>query len=524
MFKPRPILNDSSDIDEQRDISARPTDASNMRSNENWAAICRRLRAELGEAVFGSWFARLEMETITEQTAHLSVPTKFLKSWIQAHYAEKLLAAITTEFHDVKHVAISVRSSSRTTLMRVAPAGYAQKNGPEFGNGLSDGGQPQSGLIGAEIAKISSVLTHDKVVKTASRDNMEIDVLAGSPLDKRLNFASFLIGRSNQLAHAAAQNVASAASGEPLAFNPLYIHASVGLGKTHLLQAIAHAAAATKQRVIYLTAEKFMHVFVCALKAQTAIAFKDKLRAIDLLVIDDVQFLQGKSIQQEFCHTLNALIDARRQIVIAADRPPADLESLDERVRSRFAGGLCIEMGALDEPLRVKLLEARVAAAKLLHPNFDIPAAVIAFVANVIQTNGRDLDGAVNRLVAHTSLTGMPLSVETAEAAIRDLVRTREPKRVKIEEIQKLVATHYNVTRADILSSRRTANVVRPRQIAMYLAKVLTLRSLPEIGRRFGGRDHTTVLHAVRKIEALAKSDGKVSEEVDLLKRMLVDC
>ncbi|HEY1735140.1 MAG TPA: chromosomal replication initiator protein DnaA, partial [Methylovirgula sp.] len=362
----------------------------------------------------------------------------------------------------------------------------------------------------------------DKAAKPASRD-ADSEVLAGSPLDKRLNFSTFLVGRSNQLAHAAAQSVAFAGSAEPLSFNPLYIHASVGLGKTHLLQAIAHAAASAKRRVIYLTAEKFMHGFVCALKAQTAIAFKEKLRTIDLLVIDDVQFLQGKSIQQEFCHTLNALIDARRQIVIAADRPPGDLESLDERVRSRFAGGLCIEMGALDESLRVKLLEARVAAAKLLHPTFDISPAVIAFVASVIQTNGRDLDGAVNRLVAHTSLTGQPLSIETAEAAIRDLVRTREPKRVKIEEIQKLVASHYNVTRADILSSRRTANVVRPRQIAMYLAKVLTPRSLPEIGRRFGGRDHTTVLHAVRKIEALAKADGKLSEEVDLLKRMLID-
>jgi chromosomal replication initiator protein len=297
----------------------------------------------------------------------------------------------------------------------------------------------------------------------------------------------------------------------------------VGLGKTHLLQAVAHSASALTRRVIYLTAERFMYGFVSALKAQTAIAFKEKLRGIDVLVIDDVQFLQGKSIQQEFCHTLNALIDARRQIVIAADRPPGDLESLDERVRSRLAGGLCVEMGGLDEALRIKILEARITAARQLHPNFEVSSAVMAYVASVIQTNGRDLDGAVNRLLAHASLSGAPIGVETAEIAIRDLVRTHEPKRIKIEDIQKLVAGHFNVSRADILSARRTANVVRPRQIAMYLSKVLTLRSLPEIGRRFGGRDHTTVLHAVRKIEALSTADGALSEELELLKRMLME-
>ncbi len=356
-----------------------------------------------------------------------------------------------------------------------------------------------------------------------SREANDPEALSGSPLDRRMNFETFLLGRSNQFAYAAAQRIATAGPAEPLIYNPLYIHACVGLGKTHLLQAVAHAATASGRRVIYLTAEKFMYGFVYALKAQTALAFKERLRAIDVLVIDDVQFLQGKSIQQEFCHTLNALIDARKQIVIAADRPPADLEALEERVRSRLAGGLCVEMGALDEALRVKILETRIAVARGINPDFHVTPAVVAYVASVIQTNGRDLDGAVNRLMAHASLTQAPLCVETAEVAIRDLVRTREPKRVKIEDIQKLVATHYNVSRADILSSRRTANVVRPRQIAMYLSKVLTLRSLPEIGRRFGGRDHTTVLHAVRKIEGLTGSDRSLSDEVELLKRMLLD-
>jgi chromosomal replication initiator protein len=349
----------------------------------------------------------------------------------------------------------------------------------------------------------------------------ELDGIQGSPLDRRLTLASFLVGRSNALAHAAAEKVARIeAVGAPL-YNPLYFHASVGLGKTHLLQAIAHEVLAGGRRVIYLTADRFMYGFVAALKAQTALAFKERLRGIDLLVIDDVQFLQGKSIQQEFCHTINALIDAGRQVVIAADRPPGDLESLDERVRSRLAGGLVVEMGALDEALRVKILEARIAAARVHQPNFEVNAQVLTYVARVITTNGRDLDGAVNRLLAHSTLSGAPLTVEVAEAAIRDLVRSREPRKVRIEDIQKLVATHYNVSRADILSSRRSAGVVKPRQIAMYLSKQLTLRSLPEIGRRFGGRDHTTVLHAVRKIENAVGADPTLREDIELLKRML---
>jgi chromosomal replication initiator protein len=515
MLKPRPHLNETHPSDAG-------TSGRNTSREEAWANICRRLRAELGEARFSSWFARLELDDLNEETAYLSVPTRFLKSWIQAHFVDRLLAAVACEFTEVKHIVIDVRSSSRPLNVRIARANEAAAAAAADTQArFIDPAAPKT-AHGHDENRAGTAVVSEKQ-KALPRDAHDFDALAGSPLDKRLAFSTFLVGRSNQLAYAAAQTVAGTTPSEPLHYNPLYIHSSVGLGKTHLLQAIAQQAVAAKRRVIYLTAEKFMYGFVSALKAQTAIAFKEKLRAIDLLIIDDVQFLQGKAIQQEFCHTLNALIDARRQIVIAADRPPADLESLEERVRSRLAGGLCVEMGMLDEALRVKILEAKIAAAKISHPHFDVAPAVVAYVASVVQTNGRDLDGAVNRLIAHASLSGALLSVETAEAAIRDLVRTRDPKRVKIEEIQKLVASHYNVTRADILSARRTANVVRPRQIAMYLSKVLTPRSLPEIGRRFGGRDHTTVLHAVRKIEALAGSDGRLSEEIDLLKRMLVE-
>jgi chromosomal replication initiator protein len=348
------------------------------------------------------------------------------------------------------------------------------------------------------------------------------DALGGSPLDPRLTFACFVVGRSNTLAHAAARQVAEGRRGDPVMFNPLYIHAGVGLGKTHLLQAVTWAGnAAGERKVLYLTAEKFMYGFVAALKTQTALAFKEALRGIDVLVIDDLQFLQGKSTQAEFCHTLNALIDAGRQVVIAADRPPSDLESLDDRVRSRLAGGLVVEMASLGEELRLGILKSRVAAARAHHASFDVPEPVLDYLARTITHNGRDLEGAINRLLAHSKLNSQPVTLDMAEREVRDLIRPQEPKRIKIEDIQRVVARQYNVSRSDLLSSRRTANVVRPRQVAMYLAKTLTLRSLPEIGRRFGGRDHTTVLHAVRKIEALVARDNALSEEVESLKRQL---
>ena len=478
---------------------------------EVWTRICRRLRVELGEDVFASWFARLELERLQDGCAYLSVPTRFLKSWIESHYIEKVRGLFRAEAPEIDHVSLSVRTNAR----------LAQAWRPE---------NAASGQAGFAEAKLSAEPGVSAVPVAAlpfiapiqtEKDGLAGPHVSGSPLDRRLMFANFLVGKSNRLAHAAALSVASAGSSDAVVYNPLYFHAAVGLGKTHLLQAVAHAAQDAGRKVIYLTAEKFMYSFVLALKAQTAMAFKETLRAIDLLVIDDLQFLTGKSIQQEFCHTINALMDSGKQIVVAADRPPADLENLDERVSSRLASGLCAEMGAPDEALRSLMLQSRIAAAQTLHGGFEVPAAVLAYVASVIVTNGRDLDGAVSRLLAYTTLTGEKLTVQAAETAIRDLVRVRDPKRVKIEEIQKLVAGHYSVSRADILSSRRTAVVVRPRQIAMYLSKVLTLRSLPEIGRRFGGRDHTTVLHAVRKIEALAATDKTLSEEIELLRRML---
>ncbi len=470
---------------------------------ERWSKVQQRLKAEVGDDIYSSWFARMDLEALEGGTVRMSVPTRFLKSWIQSHYAERVLACWQAEASTVGRIELIVRSAMRASIVSKPKA--EQEVGSVNGARLTNG----NGHIGRPLS-VGDAGVHE--------------ALGGSPLDPRLTFDSFVLGRSNTLAHAAAKQVAAAKRGEAVMFNPLYIHAGVGLGKTHVLQAITWAGnAAGERKVLYLTAEKFMYGFVSALRTQTALAFKEALRGIGVLVIDDLQFLQGKSTQAEFCHTLNALIDAGRQVVIASDRPPSDLESLDDRVRSRLAGGLVVEMGPLGEELRFEILKARVMAARAHHPSFDVPVPVLSYIAKTVTHNGRDLEGALNRLLAHNKLTGHAVTLEMAEREVRDLIRPQEPKRVKIEDIQRVVARQYNVSRSDLLSSRRTANVVRPRQVAMYLAKTLTLRSLPEIGRRFGGRDHTTVLHAVRKIEGLVGNDVALAEEIEVLKRQLQD-
>lgn len=467
-----------------------------------WVRVKRRLRAEVGEDVYTSWLARLELAGLDGGHASLSVPTRFLKSWIEAHYLDRILATLHNELPVVDSLSVLVRNALRD------PSAVARR--------------PAQSAGPAEVRPASSPGELSRPGPAAAQPTDERGEITGAPLDARLTFESFVVGRSNALAQAAAERIAQNDKG-PALYNPLYLQAGVGLGKTHLLHAAGNAVRLGGRRVIYLTADRFMYNFVAALKAQTSHAFKERLRGIDLLIIDDVQFIQGKTMQQEFGHTLNALIDAGRQVIVAADRPPNELESLDERVRSRLAGGLVVEIAALDEELRAGILSQRLAAVRAAHPGFEASPTVISYVASAITTNGRDLEGAVNRLLAHATLTGSAVTLETAEIAIRDLVRNREPKRVRIEDIQKLVASRYNVSRSDILSERRTAAVVKPRQIAMYLSKVLTPRSLPEIGRRFGGRDHTTVLHAVRKIEKALNGDAVLSEEVELLKRMLQD-
>ena len=437
---------------------------------------------------------------VTEGCARLTVPTRFLKSWIEAHYADRVLSIYRSEDSQVDGIAIAVRSSVPQERSQRADAPLAPKR--------------------ARIDARAKLVSERDAVPALPRDERAETELGGAPLDPRLTFASFIVGRSNALAHAAADRVAR--HGGQALYNPLYLHAGVGLGKTHLLHAIGHEARKHGRRVIYLTADRFMYGFVAALKSQTALAFKERLRGIDLLIIDDVQFIQGKSDPagvRPHPQRADRLRAGRSWSPRTARRPIS--KRLDERVRSRLAGGLVVEIGALDEQLRAAILAARVAAVQEAHPGFDVSPAVIAYVARAITANGRDLEGAVNRLLAHATLTGAPITLETAEIAIRDLVRTREPKRVKIEDIQKLVASHYNVSRSDILSERRTAAVVKPRQIAMYLAKVadaaLAARDRPPLRR---ARPHHRPACRAQDREALGE-DTALHDEVELLKRML---
>jgi chromosomal replication initiator protein len=455
-----------------------------------WDRVKRRLRVELGEDVFSSWFARVDLEGVSAGVIRLSVPTVFLKGWIKSHYGDRLLALWREEDETIRRVDVARRSALRI-VAEEHPAPVAAKLTPAAAPAAEPGG----------------------------------DRFAGSPLDPRLTFATFCEGRSNDVACRAARAVAGAPEGSAPAYNPLYIHAGVGLGKTHLLQAIAHEAKALdpNRRARYLTVERFTVQFVSALRDRSALDFKEQLRSIDILLIDDMQFLTGRAVQQEFCHMLNQLLDSGKQVVVAADRPPAELEGVDERVRSRLKGGVVVGMAGPDSAMRRRILESRLAAACARNPSLVIPGPVLEYVAQVVTSNGRDLDGALNRLICRAEFSDAPINMDVAEMAIADLVGSREPRRIRIEDIQKVVATHYNVSKQDLLSARRTRAIVRPRQIAMYLAKTMTPRSFPEIGKRFGGRDHTTVLHAVRKVEELAAADETLAQEIELLKRMIQD-
>jgi len=465
---------------------------------ELFQRVRARLRAAVGEDVFNSWFARLDLEEIIDDRAHLSVPTRFLCSWIQSNYAEKILEVFKSERPDIGRLHFTVRVNGQARPRLTPP--------PEVET-----------VPAAEPEPISTLRPARDTAAQAPRP----DALSGTALDPKMTFDSFVVGPSNEIAFGIARQVASAALNGTVSFNPVYIHSTVGLGKSHLLNAVAWAAGAGQpgRNVVYLTADHFMYHFINAVQRQSAIALKDWLRRVDLLLIDDMQFLQGKSAT-EFGHTLGTLLTGAKQVVVAGDAPPRDLEMLDERVRSRLSGGLVVPITTFDVDLRRNILVRRTEQAQARF-GVHFPPAVIDYIARIVVSHGRDLDGAVNRLVAANQLTQEPISVALAERTLADLVRSREARRVRIEDILRIVSRHYKVPRNELLSSRRSRDVVRPRQIAMYLAKALTSRSLPEIGRRFGGRDHTTVLHSVRKVEQMMKDDGDLCQEIELLKRML---
>ncbi|MBX9454715.1 MAG: chromosomal replication initiator protein DnaA [Rhizobium sp.] len=489
-------------------ISENDVGDAGMRHEALFERFSAKLKAKVGPEVYASWFGRLKLHSASKSVARFTVPTTFLKSWINNRYLDLMTALLQEDEPGLLKVEILVRSAARAAT-RPGTAEEGTQAAPE----------PQvAPMARKSTTQFFAPSTHKDPPKTTTQAP-----LFGSPLDSRYTFDSFVEGASNRVALAAARTIAESGSGA-VRFNPLFLHSSVGLGKTHLLQAIAAAALSNPRhpRVVYLTAEYFMWRFATAIRDNDALTLKESLRNIDILVIDDMQFLQGKMIQNEFCHLLNMLLDSAKQVVVAADRAPWELESLDTRVRSRLQGGVNIEMEAPDYAMRLEMLKLRLAQAQAEDANVHIPEAILEHVAASITASGRELEGAFNQIIFRLSFEPS-LTLERVDELLAHLVGTGEPKRVRIEDIQRIVARHYNVSRQELVSNRRTRVIVKPRQIAMYLSKTMTPRSFPEIGRRFGGRDHTTVLHAVRKIEDLISSDQKLGHEIELLRRLITE-
>jgi chromosomal replication initiator protein len=450
-----------------------------------WARVRGLLRSEVGDASYRSWLKPLTLVSVIDGTAKIAVPTRFMRDWVVSHYGDRLRELWVGENEDIDVIDVFVQTPTTRPLNRPAekPAVAQQISG-------SNGFASTSG-------------------STEARPEIS------APIDPRFTFSNFVVGKPNELAYAAARRVADS---EEASFNPLFLYGGVGLGKTHLMHAIANHTRAKfpERRVVYMSAEKFMFHFIRALRFKDTVSFKETFRSVDVLMIDDVQFINGKeATQEEFFHTFNDLVDNNRQVVISADKSPSDLEGMEERLRSRLGWGLVADIHATSFELRLGILDVK--SERL---GVEIPAKVKEFLSHRITSNVRELEGALNRVVAHAELVGREITLETCQEVLHDILRAND-RRVTIEEIQKRVSEHFNIRIADMHSARRARAVARPRQVAMYLAKQLTSRSLPEIGRKFGGRDHTTVMHAVKKVEELRQADSAFCEDVDLLRRML---
>ncbi len=450
------------------------TNLSEMQAQ--WVTVRGKIRQKIGDAQFTSWIKMLTLEDYEDHKVTLSVPSSFIRTRIIEQYLD-----IIKSYWYVQNLKINDIKIIVTTKNQVAD----NKTKINEENNTKNKGQ-------------------NDVFRSISSD-----------LDNRFTFSNFIVGKPNELAFAAARRVAES---EDVPFNPLFLYGGVGLGKTHLMHSIAHEIKKRNplRRVIYMSAEKFMYHFIKALRFKNTVAFKEQFRNVDVLMIDDVQFISGKeSTQEEFFHTFNALIDQRKQLIISADKSPQDLEGIEERMRSRLGWGLVADIHPLTYELRLGILQAK--EEKL---STRISATILEFLAHKITSNVRELEGALNRLSAFSSLVGRDINLDMVQDLLKDLLKSSQ-KKVNIEEIQKKVSQHFNVKVSDMSSARRSRTVARPRQVAMYLSKNLTSRSLPEIGRRFGNRDHTTVIHAVRKVEELMNKDAGFDEDVQLLIRML---
>ena len=454
-------------------------------TEEEWGALQNTLSNTLGKNNYVNWIAPLKFSRIDGDSAIFDVPTNFLGNYVSQNFGDVILYQISNTNSAVKRIRFQVsdNSSQPATNPEVDEKPSAQKSKKDL---------------------------------SVAKD----DPIPGAPLDKRFKFETFVVGKPNELAHAAAKRVGEGAS---VTFNPLFLYGGVGLGKTHLMHAIAWELQARRPElnVLYLSAEQFMYRFVQALRDRKMMDFKQLFRSVDVLMVDDVQFIAGKdSTQEEFFHTFNALVDQNKQIIISADRAPGEIKDLEERIKSRMQCGLVVDLHPTDYELRLGILQSKVEAYKPQYPDLEIEANVLEFLALRISTNVRVLEGALTRLFAFASLVGRPINLELAQDCLADVLRASERK-ITVEEIQRKVSEHYNIRLSDMIGPKRVRTYARPRQVAMYLAKQLTSRSLPEIGRRFGGRDHTTVMHGVKRIEDLKVQDGQVAEDLEMLRRAL---
>jgi chromosomal replication initiator protein len=448
-------------------------------TNETWGQVREELIKRVGKHNYATWIEPLKLSHLKNGVARFEVPTIFFGDWVQRNYADHIRTQLATAGALVDRLEFAVGSTPAES--RVASAKPAAK---------------------------------------PMRSRVSDEELPGAPLDARFTFDSFVVGKPNELAHAAARRVAE---GGPVTFNPLFLYGGVGLGKTHLMHAIAHELQARRPelRVLYLSAEQFMYRFVQALRDRQVMDFKELFRSVDVLMVDDVQFIAGKdSTQEEFFHTFNALVDANKQIVISADRAPGEIKDLEERIKSRLQCGLVVDLHPTDYELRLGILQQKVDFYRNQYRGLALADGVLEFLAHRITTNVRVLEGALTRLFAFASLVGREITLDLAQDCLADILRSSDRK-LSIEEIQRKVAEHYNIRLSDMIGPKRLRNIARPRQVAMYLAKQLTPRSLPEIGRRFGGRDHTTIMHGVRKIEELMLTDSQLSDDLQLLRRLL---
>ena len=453
----------------------------------SWSKIRLILKSRLGKNIFKNWIESIELVKIEKKSAFFNVPNSFIANWIDRNYRETIIETFKNEEIFIDEILFD----------------YNNVNSPSFSN--------EENSYKIKDNK-SSHLKHNL-------DNKNIE-LPSSPLDKRFTFDRFVVGKPNELAHAAAKRVSETG---PVTFNPLFLYGGVGLGKTHLMHAIAWQIKKTNpySRMLYLSAEQFMYRFVQALRFKDMYGFKEIFRSVDILMVDDVQFIAGKeSTQDEFFHTFNALVEQGKQLVISGDRAPGEIDGLEDRIKSRLAWGLVVDLHPTDYELRLGILQSKVEIQSKLHPGININNGILEFLAHRISSNVRVLEGSLTRLFAYASLVGRPIDIDMAQECLADILRISERK-VTIEEIIRKVADHYNLRMSDMISARRSRTISRPRQLAMFLAKNLTAKSLPEIGRRFGGRDHTTVIHAVKKIEELKNKDLQIAEEVEILRRML---